>query len=49
MKIYQLLKWSERIILDIVDVSMIHEKCLCIEIDDNAMYVCRFPSKILCD
>ena len=35
--------------LDIVDVRMIHEKCLCIEVDDNAMYICRFPSKILCD
>lgn len=35
--------------LDIVDVSMIHEKCLCIEIDDNTMYICRFPSTILCD
>ena len=35
--------------LNIVHTKMIHEKCLCIEIDDDVMYICRFPSKILCD
>lgn len=35
--------------LDVVNVRMIHEKCLCIEIDDSTTYICRFPSKVLCD
>ena len=35
--------------MDVVDVRMIHEKCLYIEIDDSTTYICRFPSKALCD
>lgn len=40
---------EQEAVWDVIDVHMIREKCICVEIDDDTLYVSRFPCKILCD
>lgn len=42
-------KVQEQSLYDVINICDIYEKCVYVEIDNDNKYVCRFPSKILCD
>ena len=44
-----MVKVKEQSLYDVINICDIYEKCVYVEIDNDNTYVCRFPSKILCD
>ena len=44
--IYRVRKLDEYVVINVCDIK---EKCTYVEVDDNSVYVCRFPCKILTD